>query len=154
MDRDWHASRILIFLLLHHLHSADMPSVSRIVRRWFCLSSPSDETEAVNEDIRLDQRVKGGPAPTLAVGATEHELTEEKNKSARLEEENRRLKARADEFAEEKRKMEDNLRQTRELLQTREKDLADKEAKIKQLEKTMRAKVRRVESEMNFQQLT
>jgi len=130
-----------------------MPSVSRIMRGWFCLSSP----EAANEDIRLDQRVKGGPTPTSTVGATEHELTEEKTRSARLEEENRRIKAGTDGFAEEKRKLEDDLRQANDLLKTRGKDLADREARIQKLEKAMsemRAKVRRVESEKNFQQLT
>jgi predicted RNase H-like nuclease (RuvC/YqgF family) len=67
----------------------------------------------------------------------------------RLEQENREVKAKADEIAEAKRKLEDELRGLKELLETREQDAADKEESIQRLQKDvskMRTKVCRIES--------
>ena len=66
--------------------------------------------------------------------------------------EDRETKTNADEFAEAKRKLEDELRSLKELLEMREKDTAEKEANVRQLQKDMsemQAKVCRVESRID-----
>jgi predicted nucleic acid-binding Zn-ribbon protein len=117
---------------------------------WFCFPLPSRKRES----IRLDPRVKRAPTSTPVVKTPEHELEKE---SARLEKENRRIKAKADGDAEAKRKLEGEFQQLKELQQAQEKELVDKDATIRQLQKTvseMRTKVCRVESGMDLQQLT
>ena len=127
-----------------------MVSPSSKARRrttFLCIPIPFRKRKAANDDIRLDQSVKVGPTPTPAGKAPDHELTEEKTKSVRLEEENRRIKARADELAEANRKLEDELRQAKELL-------ANKDASLQRLEKAisgMQTKVGRIESRIDFQ---
>lgn len=76
-----------------------------------------------------DQRAKAGKTPTPAPKAPEHE------------------------FAEVQKKLEDELREARGLLETREKDLADRDASLQRLEKAMgeiQAKVGRVETRMEL----
>ena len=99
------------------------PKLKQRIRRFFCLASPSDEPP-------------------------EHEVTGEKTESVGLQE---KLQARVDELAEEKRKLEDELRRVKD---ARDKDLANKDANLQQLGKTiseLQAKVRRVESGKDFQ---
>ena len=99
-----------------------MVSISEI-REWFCcISSPSGETEATNEDVQP------GRTPTPA---------------------NRRIKAKADELAEANRKLEDELQQAKELMEAQKKDLADKDVSLQRLEMAMgeiQTKVGRVEN--------
>lgn len=86
------------------------------------------------EPIPLEKHVGDGQTVSDAVKALEHQLAEEKAKSARHQAE----------AAEEKRKSEGEVRQLKELLEAREKDVAQKNANIQQLVKdgdTMRAKV-------------
>ena len=76
-----------------------------------------------------DKRAKAGQTPTPAARAPEHE------------------------FAEVKKKLEDELREAKELLETREKDLTDKDASLQRLEKAIgeiQAKVGRLKPEWTF----
>ena len=72
--------------------------------------------------------------PTPAVQVLELELTEERAKRVRLEQEHWRAKAEADGFAKAKRKLENVIREDKELLAAREKDLARKDVTIQQLQ--------------------
>ena len=126
VDRDRRASRTLTFLFRHHLHSTNMAPGSK-KRMFFCIPLSSGKRKARNRDVPLAQSVKGTPTPTPAAGALEHELAEEKAKVTRLEQENERIKAEADET---KRKLEDELREVRE-------DLAGKNANVQRLEKVV-----------------
>ena len=115
-------------------------------RTLFCIPLPSRiprlprRRKTTDEDIQLGRRVK----PSPAVRELERELAEERTKYARLEEENRRLKAGRDEPVGTNKKLEDELRQVKELLEAREKDSANKDARLRQLENEIRSKVGRV----------
>lgn len=146
MDCGGHASRNLIFLSFHHLHSTDMPSFLKKIK-FPCIPSK----KAARKGSRPGQGVKGGTTPADKV--PEPDITEEKTRSERFEEENRRIRDNADELAEANRKLEEELRQVKQRLEAQEKELADKNARLQRLEKhtsELREKVGRVESGMDF----
>ena len=111
---------------------------------------PLRQRKAVNEDVQLVEGPRAGPTATPAVNGLELELTEEKARRAKLEHEHQRVKARADAFAEAKGKLEEEIRQVKESLEAREKDLVRKDTSIQRLEREMnemQTKVRWIESE-------
>jgi len=106
---------------------------------------PKRRKAPADENIQLDQGVRGGPAPTPAVKELERELVEERAKY-------QRTKAEADAFAEVRRKLEGEVREAKELLEAREKDAGHKDVRIRQLEKDvneMQKKVGRVGRRMS-----
>ena len=134
-----------------------MSSDSKKGRTFLCIPVPTfrfgkrKARKARKEAIQLEQNVEAGPTPTLTVKADG--LAEAEAKVVTLEQENRRVKAEADGLAKANRKLEDELRETKERLEAREKDLADKNASLERVEKDMReaqAKVGQVESRLRF----
>lgn len=110
---------------------------------------PLGQRKVVKEDIQLVQGGRVGPTPTPAANGLELELTEEGARRAELEHEHQRIKAQADAFAEAKGKLEEEIRQVKESLEAREKDLVRKDASLQQLEgdmNEMQTKVRRIGS--------
>lgn len=110
---------------------------------WFCIPFSSKRRKRANDpkDIQLPQSVRRDPTPTPAVEALELELAEERAKCARLERERR---AEADAMAEAKGKMENEIREVRDLLEAREKEVGQKDVSAQQLERDaseMRTKV-------------
>ena len=92
----------------HHLHlHAVRPQED------LCPRVPPEHGKAVNEDIQL---IRGLTTPAVDAFGLEHE--------------HRRIKAELDAFAEEKGKLEDEIRQVKESLKAREKDLAHKDANL------------------------
>lgn len=115
-----------------------------------CIPLPFGRRKAKKERIKPGRDTTDDPTPAKALVP---ELDEEKAEVARLEQESQRAKAKADGIAEAKSKLEDELRKVKELLETREKDLADKDASLQQLGKAMsemQGKVGRVDSGMGF----
>jgi chromosome segregation ATPase len=122
-----------------------MPSILKKVLGGLCscVSTPGDE----KADIPLVQNGRRVPTPTPAAKALELELAGERARCARLEEDRRRAKAEADAFADAKGKLEDEIREVKELLKAREKEVGHKDASVEQLERSfseMQAKVSRV----------
>lgn len=99
-------------------------------RSFLCIPLPPRRKKARNEEVQL----KDGPAPTPAVKTLEQQLTEERNRYARLEQDLQRARAEAETSAQAKRKLEDEVRQVKELSETREKEVGQKDAKIRRLE--------------------
>jgi len=87
------------------------------------------------EEVRLAQTFRDGPTPTPAAEALELQLTEEKGKYARLEQELQRVAAETEAFTQAKRKLENEARQAKEFSETREKEAEHKDAEIRRLEK-------------------
>jgi chromosome segregation ATPase len=88
------------------------------------------------------QSVRHSPTPT-----SELELAEERAKCARLEKECQKAKVEADALAETNCKLEDKIREDKELLEEREKEVGQKDASIQRLEKEaneMQAKVSQI----------
>jgi len=128
-----------------------MPFALRKIFTWRRPRVPPEHRKTVNEDTQLVRSLRGGPTPIPALHAFGLELAEEKAKQARLEHEHRRIKAGVDAFAEEKGNLEDEIRQVKESLGAREKELAHKDADLQRLESDMRevqVKVSRVEGGM------
>ena len=71
-------------------------------------SSPSPPFRTKKQKKRIVQR-EGPPTPAPPVKTSEPGLAEESTKVGRLEQENRETKTKADEVAEAKRKLEDEL---------------------------------------------
>ena len=88
------------------------------------------------EDIRLAPIVRDSPTSTPTIRAL-LELAEERAKCARLEKEFQRVKTEAEIFAEAKGRAEDEVREIKQLLGAREKEIGRKDARIRQLEKDM-----------------
>lgn len=90
--------------------------------------------KAVHEDIQLVQSARGGPATNPTVNALELKLAEEEAKRKRLEHEHQRAKAEADAFVQLKRKLEDELLEVKEFLETREKDMSEMQKEVGRVE--------------------
>jgi len=103
----------------------------------FSIPFSSGRRKAANEDIKLAQGVGDDPTPTPAVKVLELKLAEEKVKCTKLEKELQRVKAEMDAFAEAKGRAEDEVREVKELLEAREKEVGLKDASIQRLEKDM-----------------
>jgi len=103
---------------------------------------PSGGEKAASRDIQLTQSARRSPTPPST--ALELELAERRTECARLEREYQRTKAEADGFVEAKGKLENELREVRELLEARGKEVGQKDANIQRLESEMKAKVSRV----------
>lgn len=106
----------------------------------FCLSLPPFGKKRPRKTL---VRPEGRTSPALPAKTLEPKLAEE---SAQVE------KPEADEFVETKRKLEDEVWGLKKLLETREKDVADREATLERLQKDMskiQTKVCRTESRTN-----
>lgn len=115
--------------------------------RLLCI--PLGQRKTAKEDIQLAQSGRVGPTPTPAADGLELELIEERARKAKLEHEHQRIKTQADAFAEAKGKLEEEIRQVKESLEAREKDLVRKDTSLQRLEgdmNEMQTKVRRIGS--------
>ena len=107
------------------------------LRNIFCLGPGDDGPE--NEGTRPTEDPKPSPAPPLAANSLELELTEEKAKHVKLEQECEKAKVEVDTLAKARGKLEDEFR----------KEVDRKDAVIQQLEKEVKdtqAKVSHVRS--------
>jgi len=123
-----------------------MPSLKGILGK-LCFCGPSRD-ETVSGDVKLTQSIRRSPTPPSA--ALELELAEQRTECARLEREYQRTKAEAEAFAEAKRKLEDELREVKELLEARGKEIGQKDAIIQRLESELKTKVSQVGSGTDF----
>ena len=96
----------------------------------------------MSSDVQLTPSVRCSPTPSSA--ALELELTQQRTECERLEREYQRTKAEADGFAEAKGKLEDELREVKELLEARGSGVSHKDASTQRLENEMKTKVSRV----------
>jgi len=96
----------------------------------------------VSEDTHLARRVER--VPTLPSAADE--LAKQRTECARLERECQRVKAETELVTEAKGKLEDELREVKELLEARGKEAHLKDASIQWLESDMETKVSQVGS--------
>ena len=123
-----------------------MPILKRVLRKLrFC--GPSGDEKA-SRDIKLTQTVRRSPTPPSA--ASEVELAKQRTECARLEREYEKIKAKADVFADAKGKLEDELREVKELLEARGKEIGQKDTSIQRLENEMGTKVSRGGSGTGF----
>jgi len=111
--------------------------LKRISKKISCVSSRGGN--AVSRDMQPTQSVRRSQTPPSA--ALELELAKQRAECARLELEYQRTKAEADAFADVKGKLEDELREVKELLEARGNEVGKKDTNIQQLESEMKTKV-------------
>ena len=122
-------------------------SILKGVLRKLCFCGPSGN-EKPSGDIKLTRSVKRSPTPPSA--ALELELAKQRTECARLEREYQRIKAEADVFADAKGKLEDELREVKELLEARGKEIRQKDTSIQRLENKVETKVSWIGSGTGF----
>lgn len=102
----------------------------------------------MKRDIQLTP--SAGRSPTPPSVALELELAQQRTEHARLEREYQKTKAEAAGFADAKGKLEDELREIKELLEVRGEEIGQKDASIHRLENEVGAKVSQVGSRIGF----
>ena len=102
----------------------------------------------MSKDVQLTGNARRSPTPPSNV--LELELGQQRAECARLEREYQRIKTEADVFAEAKGKLEDELREVKELLEARGKEVGQKDVSIERLESEMGTKVSQVWGGMGF----
>jgi hypothetical protein len=91
---------------------------------------PFCHRKAANEDLKLTKNPRDSPTPAAAVKALEFELSEERTKFLRLEQEYQRAKTELNTLTGAKRDLDAEMWETRGLLAAREKELGKTQAKV------------------------
>lgn len=86
--------------------------------------------KTTNEGLKLTQSSRVNPTPADAIKALELELTEERTKFVRLEQEYQRAKDELKTLSGAKRELDTEILEVRELLEARGKDLDKTQAKV------------------------
>jgi len=113
--------------------------LNKVLRGLSCVSSRGEK--AVSRDTQLTRSVR--QSPTQPSPPLELELTQQRAECARLERE-------ADGLAEAKRKLEDELREVKELLEARGNEVSHEGADAQQLESETETKVSQVGGGIGF----